>query len=108
MSSNFYWLSTKKPKLDWETTTPLSTTPITSYEDMTELSNLSKAHLTATARLRPGEGRKLCPSQRQEHIGRIGIPVRLAVEAGNPGEEILPVLWKIVYLSPIAWGGTHC
>ena len=99
VSSNFYWLSTKKPKLDWETTTPLSTTPITSYEDMTELSKLSKAHLTATARLRPGKDGDSVQVSVKNTSAALAFQVRLAVEAGNPGEEILPVLWEDNYIS---------
>src|SRR5262249_23720594 len=51
LSSNFYWLPTKKPELDWEKTS-LVYTPTISYEDMTILSNLPKTHLKATAHLR--------------------------------------------------------
>ena len=52
LSSNFYWLSTKKPEFDWQKTTRRST-PVTSYGDLTKLMNLPKMHLNATARLRP-------------------------------------------------------
>ena len=54
VSSNFYWLSTKKPEFDWEKTS-LIHTPVTSYQDMTRLFKLPKTHLKATAHLRPAK-----------------------------------------------------
>jgi hypothetical protein len=54
VSSNFYWLSTKKPEFDWKKTDTVST-PITSYGDMTRLLNLPKMRLKATAHLRPAK-----------------------------------------------------
>ena len=98
LSSNFYWLSTKKPEFDWEKTS-LVYTPVTSYEDMTRLLNLPKMHLKAAAHLRPAKGGEAVQVRLKNTSAALAFQVRLAVEAGEPGEEILPVLWEDNYVS---------
>ena len=98
LSSNFYWLSTKKPEFDWEKSTRRST-PITSYEDMTALLNLPKMHLNATAHLRPGKDGESVQVRLKNTSAALAFQVRLAVEAGKRGDEILPVLWEDNYVS---------
>ena len=98
LSSNFYWLSTKKPEFDWEKTS-LVYTPVTSYEDMTRLLNLPKMHLKATAHLRPAMDGESVQVRLKNTSAALAFQVRLAVEAGKPGEEILPVLWEDNYVS---------
>jgi exo-1,4-beta-D-glucosaminidase len=98
VSSNFYWLSTKKPEFDWERTNLVST-PITSYEDMTRLLTLPKIHLKATARLRPAKDGEFVRVRLKNTSAALAFQVRLAVEAGKPSEEILPVLWQDNYVS---------
>ena len=98
LSSNFYWLSTKKPKFDWEKTTRRST-PITSYEDMTRLLDLPKMHLNATAHLRPAKDGESVQVRLKNTSAALAFQVRLAVEAGKRREEILPVLWEDNYVS---------
>jgi len=98
LSSNFYWLSTKKPEFDWEKTTRRSTS-VTSHEDMTRLSNLPKMHLNATARLRPTKDGESVQVRLRNTSSALAFQVRLAVEAGKQREEILPVLWEDNYVS---------
>jgi len=98
LSSNFYWLSTKKPEFDWERT-GLVYTPITSYEDMTRLLNLPKMHLKATAHLRLAKNGESVQVRLKNTSAALAFQVRLAVEVGRPGEEILPVLWEDNYVS---------
>jgi exo-1,4-beta-D-glucosaminidase len=98
LSSNFYWLSTKKSQFDWEKTN-LVYTPISSYEDMTKLLNLPRMHLKATAHLRPAKESTSVEVRLENISAALAFQVRLAVEAGNPGEEILPVLWEDNYIS---------
>jgi exo-1,4-beta-D-glucosaminidase len=98
LSSNFYWLSTKKPEFDWEKTS-LIHTPVTSYQDMTRLFRLPKTHLKATAHLRPAKNGESVEVRLKNTSAALAFQVRLAVEAGKPSEEILPVLWEDNYVS---------
>ncbi len=97
LSSNFYWLPTKKPEFDWEKTS-LVYTPTISYEDMTVLSNLPKTYLKATAHLRTKDGASV-QVRLKNTSAALAFQVRLAVETGKAGEEILPVLWEDNYVS---------
>jgi exo-1,4-beta-D-glucosaminidase len=100
VSSNFYWLSTKKPEFDWEKTSyPPVSTPITSYEDMTRLLKLPKMHLKATAHRHPAKHGESVQVRLKNTSAALAYQVRLAVEAGKPSEEILPVLWEDNYVS---------
>ncbi len=98
LSSNFYWLSTKKPEFDWVKTSFIYT-PIISYEDMTELLTLPKTHLSATAHLRPTKDGASVQVHLKNTSAALAFQVRLAVETGKAGEEILPVLWEDNYIS---------
>jgi exo-1,4-beta-D-glucosaminidase len=98
LSSNFYWLSTKKPEFDWEKTS-LVYTPVTSYQDMTRLLTLPRMHLKATVRLRPAKDGESIQVRLKNTSAALAFQVRLAVEAGKPSEEILPVLWDDNYVS---------
>jgi exo-1,4-beta-D-glucosaminidase len=98
VSSNFYWLSTKKPVLDWEKTTYIST-PITTYEDMTMLSKLPKVKVATTASGKTSADGYTVRVQLKNPSEALAFQVRLAVEAGDPGVEVLPVLWEDNYVS---------
>jgi exo-1,4-beta-D-glucosaminidase len=98
LSSNFYWLSTKKPEFDWEKT-GLVYTPVTSYQDLTRLLALPRMHLKATAHLRPAKDGESVQVRLKNTSAALAFQVRLAVEAGKPSEEILPVLWEDNYVS---------
>jgi exo-1,4-beta-D-glucosaminidase len=98
VSSNFYWLSTKKSEYDWEKTTYIST-PITAYEDMTGLSKLPKVRVNSKAQVHSSKTGDTVSVQLKNDSKGLAFQVRLAVEAGKPGEEILPVLWGDNYIS---------
>src|SRR5262245_33656760 len=98
LSSNFYWLSTKKPEFDWAKTS-LVHTPVTSYEEMTRLLNLPKIHLKATAHFRSAMDGESVQVRLKNASSALAFQVRLAAEAGKPAEEILPVLWDDNYVS---------
>jgi exo-1,4-beta-D-glucosaminidase len=98
VGSNCYWLSTKPETLDWSKSNWWMT-PTDSFADYTALSQLPKVKLKVTDRTeRKGE----------ESITRVTIEnpskslaffVRLKVDNGAGGEEILPVLWEDNYIS---------
>src|SRR5262249_59359633 len=98
LSSNFYWLSTKKPEFDLEEDTNAST-PTISYEDMTKLLDLPKMHLKAIAQLRRTKDGESVQVSLKNTSAALAFQVRLAVKAGKPREEILPVLWEDNYVS---------
>ncbi len=99
MSSNFYWLSTKKPVCDWEKTNPGVTTPITCYEDMTQLLNLPKVSLKAKAHLHRAKGGPSVQVHLKNTSAALAFQVRLAVESWKADEEILPAFWEDNYIS---------
>jgi exo-1,4-beta-D-glucosaminidase len=56
-------------------------------------------HLKATAHLRPAKDGESVQIYLKNTSAALAFQVRLAVEAGKPAEEILPVLWEDNYLS---------
>jgi exo-1,4-beta-D-glucosaminidase len=98
VSSNFYWLSTKRPEFDWEKTVRSVSTPVTSYEDMGRLESLPKMHLTATAHL-CRKDRECVRVRLKNSSAALAFQTHLAIEAGDPAEEVLPVLWEDNYVS---------
>jgi exo-1,4-beta-D-glucosaminidase len=66
---------------------------------MTRLLNLPKMHLKATAHLRRAKDGESVQVRLKNRSAALAFQVRLVVEAGKPGEEILPVLWEDNYVS---------
>lgn len=97
LSSNLYWLSTRREELDWDHSLWYRT-PTRVFADYGALQALPPAALNVVGRaeLRQGEGRV---SVTVENPGKaIAFFVRLKVN-GTDGEEILPVLWEDNYFS---------
>jgi exo-1,4-beta-D-glucosaminidase len=92
-STNFYWLSTRRPEFAWDKTTYVNT-PVTAHPDLTMLTTLPKTALEARASLSHGtvHVRLHNPSQ------QLAFQVVLAVRSKS-GAEILPVLWEDNYIS---------
>ena len=97
VSTNFYWLSAKKPEFDWEKTTYVST-PITSYEDLTALESLPGVRLKTSVTRIAGANGNVVRVRVQNPTKNLAFQVKLAVESAK-GEEILPVLWQDNYVS---------
>jgi exo-1,4-beta-D-glucosaminidase len=97
VSSNFYWLSSKKSELDWDNTIQEISTPISSYEDLTELMSLPKTRLKTTARLLKGGAS--VQVWLKNASPNLAFQVRLAVERDGPNSEVLPVFWDDNYIS---------
>jgi exo-1,4-beta-D-glucosaminidase len=98
VGSNFYWLSTSAESLDWAHST-WYTTPTATYADYTALRQLPTVKVSVSSR-----------SERQGDQGvtrvTLGNPsknlaffIRLKLDKGKGGEEILPVVWQDNYLS---------
>ncbi len=98
VGSNLYWLSTKSETLDWSRSNWF-TTPTISYADFTALAQLPKVKLNVTQHSdRQGENEITHVTLENPSKG-LAFFVRLKVDKGLQGEEILPVLWRDNYIS---------
>jgi exo-1,4-beta-D-glucosaminidase len=104
VGSNFYWLSTKPETLDWTKSTWYAT-PTASYADYTSLAQLPKVKLnvsTRTERIGNGDsnsGDALTHVTVENPNQTLAFFVRLKLDRGKGGEEILPVVWQDNYIS---------
>jgi len=98
VGSNFYWLSTKPETLDW-TKSNWYMTPTASYADYTSLAQLPKVKLKVSSRSERN-GEDLVTYVSVENPGKtVAFFVRLKLDKGKGGEEILPVIWQDNYIS---------
>jgi exo-1,4-beta-D-glucosaminidase len=98
VGSNFYWLSTKPETLDWAKTNWWMT-PTESYADFTALSQLPKVKLKVSDRTqRIGED-AITQVTLENPTKNLAFFVRLKVDKGAKGDEILPVVWEDNYIS---------
>jgi exo-1,4-beta-D-glucosaminidase len=98
VGSNFYWLSTKPETIDWAKST-WWTTPTASYADFTEISQLPKVKLRVTDRTEHKGEDAITHVTLQNPSKNLAFFVRLKVDRGVKGEEILPVVWEDNYIS---------
>ena len=98
VGSNFYWLSTTNETLDWENS-KWYTTPTATYADYTALKQLPKVkiNVSSTSEQKGSEGmtRVTLTNPSKE----LAFFVRMKVDKGKGGEEVLPVLWQDNYIS---------
>jgi exo-1,4-beta-D-glucosaminidase len=98
VGSNFYWLSSKPETLNWDKSN-WYTTPTASFADFTALSQLPKVRLKVTDRTeRKGED-SVTHVTLENPSKSLAFFVRLKVDKGQDGEEILPVIWQDNYIS---------
>jgi exo-1,4-beta-D-glucosaminidase len=96
LSTNFYWLSPNRNTYEWRKTTNRFT-PVSSFEDLTQLNQLPRVQLEAKGSIEAApEGDEVWvhvtnPSQ------SLAFQVHLGIRQRNSGEEILPVLWDDNY-----------
>jgi exo-1,4-beta-D-glucosaminidase len=98
VGSNFYWLSTKPETLDWAKTTWWMT-PTESYADYTAISQLEKVKLRVTERTEHKGEDAITHVTLENPSKGLAFFVRLKVDKGAKGEEILPVVWEDNYMS---------
>jgi exo-1,4-beta-D-glucosaminidase len=98
VGSNFYWLSTSGETLDWEKST-WYTTPTATYADFTALKQLPKVKLNVSSRSERRGEEGVTRVTLQNPSKDLAFFVRLKVDKGRGGEEILPVLWQDNYVS---------
>jgi len=98
VGSNFYWLSTKPETLDWDKSN-WYVTPTLSYADFTALSQLPEVKLKiSSATERKGED-AITDVTLENPGASVAFFVRLKVDKGSAGPEILPVVWTDNYIS---------
>jgi exo-1,4-beta-D-glucosaminidase len=98
VGSNFYWLSTKPEALDWEKSTWWMT-PTASFADYTALHQLPKVSLKVSSRSERKGDEGLTHVTLENPSKSLAFFIRLKVNRGKGGEEILPVLWQDNYFS---------
>jgi exo-1,4-beta-D-glucosaminidase len=98
IGSNLYWLSTKPETIDWAKSNWWMT-PTAAYADFTAISQLPKVKLKVTDRTeRKGED-SITHVSLENPSKSLAFFVRLKVDKGAKGEEILPVVWEDNYVS---------
>jgi exo-1,4-beta-D-glucosaminidase len=98
VGSNFYWLSSKPETLDWEKSNWYMT-PTASFADYSALSQLPKVKLRVASRSEQKGDQTLTRVTLENPSKSLAFFVRLRVNKGAGGEEILPVLWQDNYVS---------
>src|SRR6202790_517369 len=98
VGSNFYWLSTKPETLDWEKSN-WYTTPTVSYADYTALSQLPKVKLKIADHTEHKGEEAIMHVTLDNPSKSLAFFVRLKVNKGRGGDEILPVVWQDNYIS---------
>jgi exo-1,4-beta-D-glucosaminidase len=96
--SNFYWLSTKPETIDWAKSN-WYTTPTLQYADFTALSQLPKVKLTVSDHSEKQGENEITHVTLENPSKNLAFFVRLKVDKGKGGDEILPVLWEDNYVS---------
>jgi exo-1,4-beta-D-glucosaminidase len=98
VGSNFYWLSTKPETLDWEKSN-WYTTPTVSYTDYTALFQLPKVKLKIADHTEHKGEEAITHVTLDNPSKSLAFFVRLKVNKGRGGDEILPVVWQDNYIS---------
>ena len=98
VGSNFYWLSSKQETLDWEKSNWF-TTPTSQFADYTALSQLPKVSLKTSSRTERAGEESVTHVTIENPNKTLAFFVRLKVNKGAGGEEILPVVWEDNYFS---------
>jgi len=98
VGSNFYWLSTKPETIDWAKSN-WYTTPTLQYADFTALSQLPKVKLNVSDHSEKQGENEVTQVTLENPSKSLAFFVRLKVDKGKGGEEILPVLWQDNYVS---------
>jgi exo-1,4-beta-D-glucosaminidase len=98
VSSNFYWLSTKPETLAWDKSNGF-VTPTATYADYTALQRLPRVTLKVASQTER-KGQDVVTHVTLENPGKsLAFFIRLMLNKGAGGQEILPVLWQDNYFS---------
>jgi len=100
VGANFYWLSTKNETIDWAKSN-WYVTPTESYADYTALAQLPKLKLNVSSRTENKGNQSLTRVTLENPSKSVAFFVRLKVNKGKGGDEILPAVWQDNYVSLI-------
>jgi exo-1,4-beta-D-glucosaminidase len=98
VGSNFYWLSTKNETIDWAKSN-WYVTPTESYADYTALAQLPKVKLNVSSHTESKGNRSVTRVTLENPSKSVAFFVRLKVNKGKGGDEILPAVWQDNYVS---------
>jgi exo-1,4-beta-D-glucosaminidase len=98
VGSNFYWLSTTPETLNYDATNWYMT-PTKTFADFTALAQLPKVTLKVSNRSQAKAGETTTHVTLENPSKSLAFFVRLKVNRGARGDEILPVLWDDNYVS---------
>jgi exo-1,4-beta-D-glucosaminidase len=98
ISSNFYWLSTRKDALNFDGTTWYYT-PQSNYADFTDLKKLPAAQLNLSYYIEDKGDDLVAHITMGNPTNHLAFFVHLKVTKGPQGEDVLPILWSANYLS---------
>jgi exo-1,4-beta-D-glucosaminidase len=98
VGSNFYWLSTKNETIDWAKSN-WYVTPTESYADYTALAQLPKVKLNVSSRTENKGNQSITRVVLENPSKSVAFFVRLKVNKGKGGEEVLPAVWQDNYVS---------
>jgi exo-1,4-beta-D-glucosaminidase len=96
--SNFYWLSTNPETMDWDKST-WYVTPTASYADYTALAQLPKVKLRVSEHTERKGADAVTHVVVENPSKNLAFFIRLKLNKGAGGDEILPVLWQDNYFS---------
>ena len=98
LSSNFYWLSTRPDELDWDASTWFYT-PVSQHADFTALKRLPKVELeVSSSHTSEGEQGRTRVTLHNP-TAHLAFGVRLRLNRGEHGDEVLPILWDDNYFA---------
>jgi exo-1,4-beta-D-glucosaminidase len=98
IGANFYWLSTRPETFDWAKSTWYMT-PTESYADYTSLAQLPRIKLNMSSHTERKGEEETTHVTLENPSKSIAFFVRLKVNKGAKGDEILPVAWDDNYIS---------
>jgi exo-1,4-beta-D-glucosaminidase len=98
IGSNFYWLSAKPEILDWSKSNWWMT-PTESYADFTALSQLPKVKLRVSDDSERRLDEEVTHVTLENPSKSVAFFIRLKVNKGARGDEILPVVWQDNYIT---------
>jgi exo-1,4-beta-D-glucosaminidase len=98
VGSNLYWLSTKPETIDWAKSNWWMT-PTATYADFTSISQLPKVKLRVSDRSERKGEEGITRVTLENPSKSLAFFVRLKVNKGDKGAEILPVVWEDNYIS---------
>ena len=98
VSSNFYWLPATLSTFDWERTHDYYT-PVSVYEDLKILNQLSQVRLEASATLEHNAQGTTARVRIKNPSHHLAFQIRLGIHEGTREDQILPVFWEDNYIS---------